>query len=389
MSAAALAAAATAAPARLAALETEEFNRLRREGFTALYNMDYASARSRFEALARLAPRHPAGQLYQATTLWLEILNRQRRLRSNLFSGNSFFAETEEKLDRTTDSRLRALAGGAIARCQEALAAHPDDVEALYFQGHANGLIASYEATVVRSFFPALRNGLAAVKLHERVLELDPGFVDARLTTGTYNYIMGSLPLFVKILAALGGYRGSREKGLEAIRSVAANGRWADDDARVALLTFYSRERRWADALQVAHELSRKYPRNYVFRLECAGLQVTLGRDADSRQIFESILADPSMASVADLVHYQYAESLVLQKRTVEALRHFEAAASTPGASSEIAARGWLRAGQMLDLLDRRDEAVQRYRRVLGMANAYDSHEQARNGIKKPYTDKD
>jgi len=370
---------------RLAAQETDEFDRLRREGFNALYNMDYTAARDRFESLGRLAHQHPAAQLYQATTLWLEILNRQRRLRSNLFSGNSFFAETEETVDPATDRRLRAFANAAIGRCQHALAAHPNDTEALYYQGMAHGLIASYEATVNRSFFSALRNGLSAVRLHEKVLKLDSGYVDARLTTGTYNYIMGSLPLYVKILAALGGYRGSRERGLEAIQTVAEHGRWAKDDARVALLTFYTRERRYADALQTVSELAQKYPHNYVFQLEQAGLLIELGRSAESRRIFEALLDNPSMASVTDLIHYQYAEALVAQGRPDEAYHHFVAAASAPKAAAELMVRATLRAGQMSDLLGRRTAAMQHYRRVLEIPNAYDSHEQARRGLKQVY----
>ncbi|NLI46271.1 MAG: hypothetical protein GX414_04110 [Acidobacteria bacterium] len=372
---------------RLAAQETDEFDRLRREGFDALYNMDYTAARDRFESLGKLAPRHPAAQLYQATTLWLEILNRQRRLRSNLFSGNSFFAETEEKVDPATDKRLRAFANAAIGRSQQALAAHPNDTDALYLQGMAHGLIASYEATVTRSFFSALRNGLASVRLHEQVLKLDPEYVDARLTTGTYNYIMGSLPLYVKILAALGGHRGSRERGLDAIRTVAEHGRWANDDARVALLTFYVRERRLADALQTVSVLAQKYPQNYVFQLERAGLLIELGRGAESRRIFEALLDNPSRSSVADLVHYQYAEALAAQGRRDEACRHFMAAANTPNAASELEARATLRAGQMSDLLGRRDAAIQHYRRVLAIPNVYDSHEQARRGLEQAYSE--
>ncbi|HOB53168.1 MAG TPA: hypothetical protein PKG76_10655 [Acidobacteriota bacterium] len=370
---------------RLAAQETDEFDRLRREGFDALYNMDYTAAHDRFESLGQLAPRHPAAPLYQATTLWLEILNRQRRLRSNLFSGNSFFAEAEEKVDPAIDKRLRAFANAAIGRSQQALAAHPNDTEALYYQGMTHGLIASYEATVTRSFFSALRNGLASVRLHEQVLKLDPDYVDARLTTGTYNYIMGSLPLYVKILAALGGYRGSRERGLEAIRTVAEHGRWANDDARVALLTFYARERRYADALQTVSVLAQKYPQNYVFQLERAGLLIELGRGAESRRIFEALLDNPSRLSVADLVHYQYAEALAAQGQPDEALRHFVAAATAPKAAAELEARATLRAGQMSDLLGRRDAATRHYRRVLDMPNVYDSHEQARRGLKQAY----
>src|SRR5262245_9905815 len=48
---------------------------LRREGNEALYNMDYATARAKFEEIKKRIPLHPAGDLYVATVIWLEHLN--------------------------------------------------------------------------------------------------------------------------------------------------------------------------------------------------------------------------------------------------------------------------------------------------------------------------
>jgi hypothetical protein len=48
---------------------------------------------------------------------------------------------------------------------------------------------------------------------HERVLELDPHYVDAKLVVGTHNYVMGSLPWSVKAAVALVGLSGTKEKG--------------------------------------------------------------------------------------------------------------------------------------------------------------------------------
>jgi len=88
---------------------------------------------------------------------------------------------------------------------------------------------------------------------------------------------------------------------------------------------------------------------------------------------------------VADLIHYQYAEALAAQRQPDEAIRHFVAAASAPKAAAELETRATLRAGQMSDLLGRRDAAMQHYRHVLDMPNVYDSHEQARRGLKQAY----
>jgi hypothetical protein len=56
-----------------------EFDRLRIEGFSAVYNIDYKTARERFLQMTRLAPDHPAGYVYLANNIWLETLYQSRR----------------------------------------------------------------------------------------------------------------------------------------------------------------------------------------------------------------------------------------------------------------------------------------------------------------------
>ena len=47
--------------------------------------------------------------------------------------------------------------------------------------------------------------------------------------------------------------------------------------------------------------------------------------------------------------------------------------------------RARLRAAQALDVAGRREEAVTQYKAVLARPNVYDSHEDARRGLKEPY----
>src|SRR5690242_10591468 len=54
--------------------DAAEFDRLRTEGFDAVYNIDYKTAREKFQQMTRIAPDHPAGYVYLANNLWLETL---------------------------------------------------------------------------------------------------------------------------------------------------------------------------------------------------------------------------------------------------------------------------------------------------------------------------
>ena len=60
-------------------------------------------------------------------------------------------------------------------------------------------------------------------------------------------------------------------------------------------------------------------------------------------------------------------------------------AAAVPGAEASIVTRARLRGAQALDLAGRRDEALTQYKAVLARPNVYDSHEDARRGLKEPF----
>lgn len=372
---------------RISRMETAEYRKLRLEGFDALYNMDYPAARARFDEMCRMAPDHPAGPLYKATAQWVEILYSRRRLQTGVYNSASFYAETKEKekVDPAVDREFRRLIGLAVQKAEAAVRRNSSDVDAVYYEGAGHALLATYEGTVARSFISALRNGSKAVNLHRAVLKADASFADAYLTIGTYDYVVGSLPFFVKILAAIGGFHGSRERGIEELRTAAERGRYANDDARVVLITFFAREKRYADALAVLDTLSAKYPRNYLFMLERAAAMARLGRHSESYAIFEQLLRDPSLQKVADMVHFQYADALASQKRNAEALAHFQAVGDMNGAAPELVTRSHLRAGQLLDMLSRRTEAIAEYKVVLARENVFDSHDQANNCLKKPF----
>jgi len=64
------------------------------------------------------------------------------------------------------------------------------------------------------------------------------------------------------------GVRGSKKRGLEALERVAKEGKWAHEIARMLLIDLYRREKRFADSAEMARQLSEKYPRNNLFKLQ-------------------------------------------------------------------------------------------------------------------------
>jgi tetratricopeptide (TPR) repeat protein len=232
---------------------------------------------------------------------------------------------------------------------------------------------------------------------------LDPTFIDASLTAGLYEYVVGSLPLPIKVVAGVTGFRGSKKKGLLLIERVSREGNWARDDAKTLLIVLYTREKRFADALANARELSAKYPRNYLFRLEAADALVAQAeierkaRNTDAAvkaereafATFEDLLHDRSVRETVsralDLVHFKYGEVLLTAGEGERAAREFLAATRVEHAEPSLVTMAHLYAARAYDLAGKREDALAQYREVLTRPDIYAAHDEAKKGLTKPY----
>ena len=298
--------------------QRQQLDALRAEGYEALYNLDYEGARKRFQKMVDLAPDHPAGAQCYASSLWLQQLNEAWELQATLYSTDAY-EKGKPQLNRAQVDEFRKWIRMSKQLSQARLKKDPRDVEALYFLGAAEGLEAAFAGGVERKFRAALRSGTDAVDHHKEVLKLSPEFRDAELTIGLLNYVIGSLSLPVKMLAATMGVRGSKKRGLAALERVAAEGKWARDAAHVLLIDLYKREKRWNDSFVMARQLSDKYPRNYLFKLQMADVRVseilalrkkkepvTPSQEQQVSNIFTSLLRDKTLERKAvDLVNYR------------------------------------------------------------------------------------
>ncbi len=371
-----------------------EIMELRREGSEAMFNIDYTTAVSKFEEIRKRMPHHPAGDLYLATAFWLRHLNKSRRLQTGLYkSGSSFYAGADkakeenegDSVDAGIDRAFRDRMAQAKTKALALVAKNKNDADALYYLGSFYGVMAGYEASTARKFYSAMRNGSRCVDAHEKVLKLRPEYYDAYLTVGLYDYIVGSLPFGYKALATMVGIRGNKKRGITRLQTLVDKNTVSSDDARVMLLAVFRNEKRDGDALSLLEQLSSKYPKNYLLKLETASTLVTLRRSEEAYAAFESLQKDPSTASALDLVNYQYAEALARDKEYERAAAAFIAANQTQGGDANLATVSLLRAAQTYDLAGQRAEALAHYKAVLARPNVYDTRQQAEKGLNKPF----
>jgi tetratricopeptide (TPR) repeat protein len=305
------------------------------------------------------------------------------------YANDSFIGRTPRPTEPKVKERIKQLVRRAEALEEDELKANPNDVNALYCRGVSRAQFSVYTGLIERAWFSALRNAVGARHDHEHVLELDPNYVDAKMVVGTHNYVIGRLPWSVKVAAALAGLSGSSEKGLEYLREVARSDGENSVDAKVVLTLFLRREKQYEEAIGYMNELSVRYPRNHLFLTEVANLQRASGHLPEAEATYRKVWQFGREGKYGTL-HYELAawglgELLRSEKNLAGAAAAYDLVNQAPNPDPDILQKANLAAGEMYDLLDKRDLAMKKYETVLaGNANTGPA-DQARRYIKEAY----
>ena len=104
------------------------------------------------------------------------------------------------------------------------LSKNPNDVDALFARAWVRSLRCTYVAMVERAFATGFRLATKAKDDAARALQFDPDYVDAKLITGVYEYVVGALPWPFKLMIGFAGITGSKSTGSPccATRAIAA-----------------------------------------------------------------------------------------------------------------------------------------------------------------------
>jgi hypothetical protein len=92
------------------------------------------------------------------------------------------------------------------------------------------------------------------------------------LATGTYKYIIGSLPAPVRWLLRFGGHSGDKEGGRYEVMMTAEHGRFLKPFARILLAISYLRDKDTGRARALLAGLRDEFPKNPLFAREIARL---------------------------------------------------------------------------------------------------------------------
>jgi len=192
-------------------------------------------------------------------------------------------AEKKKKLDPDSENRARFVraVNDAETRAAAILKTAPDDRDALFAMCIAQGVTTDYMAFVEKKQISSLSVAKRSNNYAQRLLRLDPKFYDAYLTAGITEYMLGSLPFFVRWFVKFDNVDGSKQKGVDRLKLVAREGHYFKPFSKILLSIIALREKRPNDAQLYLTELAHDYPDNRLFRKELGKLTNRVGISAN------------------------------------------------------------------------------------------------------------
>jgi hypothetical protein len=318
---------------------------------------------------------------------------RDGALESELVSGaNSFLRRP--KLNPTAEIEKRFLdeVARSMSLCQERLRRNPNDTAALYALGIAYGLRSNYYWVVKKAWRDSLRDATEARRCHDRVTELDPRNIDARMVSGLDDYVVGSLPLAYRLLGFMIGIRGDKERGVRTVQEVAAHGNLDRVEAEIFLGALYRRENQPRKAIPLIDDLIARFPRNFLLRLELSQMYSMAGDKQNALAAVEEIARLKSRhAPGYDRVPW---EKIYFQEGTIEfwyrdldhALAHLQLVAEAGDrVDLNTGAYAYLRMGQIYDMTHRRQQALEAYKKGIAYAPQAEAAQESRKYLTAPY----
>jgi tetratricopeptide (TPR) repeat protein len=377
-----------------AGVDTDPLNLdpLVRQAYQRFYILDYDGALSRFEKVQTQNPTSPLAVDYVLDAVVFRELYRLDLLDTTLYAHDGFLnGKRAVAADPAVAEQVNLLFTKAMELAEQRLSKNPEDVDALFARGWARSLRAVYIGLIERSFVSALHVALQARSDNEKVLRLDPRYIDAKLVVGVHQYVIGSLPFGFKILAGVAGITGSKAKGIQDLRDAGGRGVITSVEARTALGLFLRREAKYDEAIAVTRSLTEEYPRDFLFRLELANLTKDGGQGKAAVAEYQQVLDQAKKPGFFPTAHLELAwfglgDTLQGQKNYAEAAAAYNQATAQPTISADLKGRCDLNSGKMYDLLNERDMARRQYEVVLRQDGDSAQADSARKYLKSPFT---
>lgn len=373
--------------------DTDPLNRTPevREAFQHFYSMDYDNALDRFDRIHREHPNDPMATDYLLNATLFRELNRLDLLDTTFYANDGFLTGKHTVVeDAQVRDRIRSLADEVNDEANVELKANPNNADALFARGWSKAFVAIYDSLVERSFVAGLRSAMSARGDCDKVLQMDPRYVDAELVVGVYQYVVGSLPFAFKMLVGVVGIRGSKGAGMALLRDAGDHGVVTRVEAKTSMMLFLRREAKYPPAIEIAKQMAEEYPHDYLFSLEEANLEKDAGDGMTAAHTYQQLIERAQHSGYypnahMELAYFGLGDTLRGQKDYPAAVEAYRQGALQATTNPELKRRCLLEAGKTYDLMDEHAQAMEQYQAVIAAGSDTAQGDAARRYMKAGY----
>jgi hypothetical protein len=245
--------------------------------FARLYNFDFAGTHRALDSHLVEIPGDPLAYGVRAAALLFQELDRLEVLQGEFFADDKRVAEKKRlKPDGAIRLRFFQTIAEAQTRSRTILAKNPRDENALFTMSLVAGLTADYNSLIDKRQMASFSFIKESNEWAQQLMKVNPAFVDCYLTTGLTEYLVGSLPFFLRWFVHIDGVEGSKDQARVKLQRVAESGRYLKPFAQILLAIYYLREKNPTASQRILAELSRQYPDNPLYRRELGKITESL-----------------------------------------------------------------------------------------------------------------
>lgn len=234
-----------------------------------MYNSQFESSRAMLSAYSFLHPADPLAYSLCAASYLFSELDRSGALSRSLLKDERSLARPDAgHVDESTAAGLSDAVSQARSHAQALLAINPRDTNALLALCIVSGVQRDYLALVEHKLRESYEYIKESQEYSSRLLEADPTAYDAYLSKGFTEYLVASLPFYLRWPMRLDNVSGSKQQGLHDLQIAAESGRYLKPFAQLLLAMFYLRENQRGQTEKLLAQLTHDYPENPAFAEE-------------------------------------------------------------------------------------------------------------------------
>ena len=354
----------------------ERSDALRREGYQAVYDLDYDRADELFRQAIAADPEDYAAYRGAAAASWQRILFVRGTLLVDDYAGHIRSTKTVPMPPSPPElvAAFHRDLDRAVALAEKAIERHYKDAAPHAGLGAALGLRVWFSSSIEAKTWNPGRDARRAFYESQLAHKLDATRADVGLVLGSFRYYLSGFPKTILWLSGLIGFQGGKAEGLQLLEAATASPSDLQEEAQFRLTLIYTREGRHADAAAVIRDMERTHPGNRLLLLEeaCALLRNRQAAAAEAR-LDEGIArltqeTRPLMMGEEGRWHWRRGMARLLTGHLDGAEEDLKRALGAAGVRDWVRARIRIEFGKLADVRGDRAKAEGEYRAALEIA---------------------